>query len=89
MVAADWLGEVKEGWLPHTIMVPFAFEGEYTVKSVAEAGQYNIDKTIAVLTDASGEEIEVNMYQKWPVKVAIQSSRMVCQSWQLSQVVLR
>ncbi len=43
VVAADWLGEVKEGWLPHKIMVPFSFKGEYTVKSVAEAGQYNID----------------------------------------------
>ena len=31
VVAADWLGEVKEGWLPHKIMVPFAFKGEYTV----------------------------------------------------------
>ena len=71
VVAADWLGEVKEGWLPHKIMVPFAFKGEYTVKSVAEAGQYNIDHTIAVLTNAAGEDIEVNMYQKWPVKVAI------------------
>ena len=71
VAAADWLGEVKEGWLPHKIMVPFSFKGEYTVKSVAEAGQYNIDQTIAVLTDASGEDIEVNMYQKWPVKVAI------------------
>ena len=71
VVAADWLGEVKEGWLPHKIMVPFAFKGEYTVKSVAEAGQYNIDKVIAVLTDASGEDVEVTMWQKWPVKVAI------------------
>ena len=38
VVAADWLGEVKEGWLPHKIMVPFSFRGEYTVKSVAPAG---------------------------------------------------
>ena len=37
VIAADWLGEVKEGWLPHKIMVPFSFKGEYTVKSVAEA----------------------------------------------------
>ena len=28
--AASWLGEVKEGWLPHKIMVPFSFKGEYT-----------------------------------------------------------
>ena len=71
VVAADWLGEVKEGWLPHKIMVPFAFKGEYTVKSVAEAGQYNIDKVVAVLTDADGEDVNVTMWQKWPVKVAV------------------
>ncbi len=71
VVAADWLGEVKEGWLPHKIMVPFAFKGEYTVKSVAEAGQYNIDKVVAVLTNADGEDVDVTMWQKWPVKVAV------------------
>lgn len=71
VVAADWLGEVKEGWLPHKIMVPFSFKGTYTVKSVVAAGQYNIDHTIAVLTDESGEDVPVTMVQKWPVKVAI------------------
>ena len=71
VIAADWLGEVKEGWLPHKIMVPFSFQGEYTVKSVAAAGQYNIDTVIAVLTGADGEDVDVTMTQKWPVKVAI------------------
>jgi len=71
VVAADWLGEVKEGWLPHKIMVPFSFAGEYTVKEVAPAGSYTIDKTVAVLTSADGEEVPVTMIQKWPVKVAI------------------
>ena len=71
VVAADWLGEVKEGWLPHKIMVPFSFKGEYTVKSIAPAGEYTIVETIAVLTDASGEDVNVSMCQKWPVKVAI------------------
>ena len=71
VVAADWLGEVKEGWLPHKIMVPFSFKGTYTVKSIVAAGQYNIDHTIAVLTDESGEDVPVTMVQKWPVKVAI------------------
>ena len=75
VIAADWLGEVKEGWLPHKIMVPFSFRGEYTVKEVAPAGEYNIDKVIAVLTDASGEDVEVTMTQKWPVKVAIKNYR--------------
>ncbi len=71
VAAADWLGEVKEGWLPHKIMVPFAFKGEYTVKSVAKAGQYKIDDTVAVLTDENGEDVAVTMTQKWPVKVAV------------------
>ncbi len=71
VIAADWLGEVKEGWLPHKIMVPFSFRGEYTVKSVKEAGQYNVDETIAVLVNEEGEEVPVNMTQKWPVKLAV------------------
>ena len=71
VVAADWLGEVKEGWLPHKIMVPFSFQGTYTVKSVVPAGQYNIDTVIAVLTGEDGEDVDVTMTQKWPVKVAI------------------
>ena len=71
--AADWLGEVQEGWLSHKIMVPFKFDGEYTVKSIAPAGSYNIDTQIAVLTDAEGEEHTVTMVQKWPVKVAVRA----------------
>jgi V/A-type H+-transporting ATPase subunit A len=73
VAAADWLGEVQEGWLPHKIMVPFKFEGEYTVKSVAPAGKYKIDDVMAVLTDESGEDVKVTMVQKWPVKVAIKA----------------
>ncbi len=75
VAAADWLGEVKEGWLPHKIMVPFSFKGEYTVESIAEAGSYNIDKEIAVLVNADGEKVPVTMTQKWPVKVAIKGYR--------------
>ena len=69
--ASDFLGEVKEGWLPHKIMVPFSFKGEYTVKSVAAEGDYNIDATVAVLSDDQGQEVRVTMVQKWPVKVAV------------------
>ena len=73
VIAGDWLGEVKEGWLPHKIMVPFSFQGDFTVKTVKESGQYNIDTTIAVLVNAEGEEVPVTMTQKWPVKVAVKS----------------
>ncbi|MBQ7194290.1 MAG: V-type ATP synthase subunit A [Bacteroidales bacterium] len=71
--AGDWLGEVKEGWLPHKIMVPFSFKGEYTVKKVVPAGQYNIDTVIATLVNEDGEDVPVTMTQKWPVKVAIKA----------------
>ncbi len=75
VVAADWLGEVKEGWLPHKIMVPFAFQGEYTVKSVAPAGEYTVDQTVAVLTGPDGEDVNVTMTQRWPVKLAVKAYR--------------
>ena len=71
VIAADWLGGVEEGWLPHKIMVPFSFKGTYTVKSVKEEGEYNVDTVIAVLTNEDGEDVNVTMTQKWPVKVAI------------------
>jgi V/A-type H+/Na+-transporting ATPase subunit A len=73
--AATWLGEVNENGQPHKIMVPFVFEGTYTVKSVVAAGQYKIIDTIAVLTDAEGNDVNVNMIQRWPVKRPITAFR--------------
>lgn len=70
-VSATWLGEVDENHQPHKIMVPFTFEGEYTVKSIVSAGEYMIMDTIAVLTDANGKDHNVTMVQKWPVKKPI------------------
>ncbi|MDL2266263.1 V-type ATP synthase subunit A, partial [Parabacteroides sp. OttesenSCG-928-G21] len=71
VIAGDWLGEVEENFQPHKIMVPFTFEGTYTVKSVVGEGQYTVIDTIAVITDESGKDIDINMIQKWPVKRAI------------------
>ena len=73
--AAAWLGEVDENHQPHKIMVPFVFEGTYTVKSIAKAGEYTINEVMAVLTDADGVDHEVTMVQKWPVKKAILAYR--------------
>ena len=71
VTASSWLGEVKEQWVMHKIMVPFTMTDSYTVKSVAEAGKYKITDTMAVLTDAEGRDHEVTMVQKWPVKQAV------------------
>lgn len=73
--AATWLGEVDENTQAHKIMVPFVFEGKYTVKSIVAEGQHKIHDTIAVLTNSEGEDVKVTMVQKWPVKRAITAFR--------------
>ncbi|MBQ7878193.1 MAG: V-type ATP synthase subunit A [Bacteroidaceae bacterium] len=70
--AAAWLGSVEENHQPLKIMAPFALEGEWTVKSIATAGEYRITDTIAVIVSADGEEKSLNMIQKWPVRVAME-----------------
>ncbi|MBN1927482.1 MAG: V-type ATP synthase subunit A [Prolixibacteraceae bacterium] len=75
VVAADWLGEVDENGQPHKIMVPFVFEGVYTVKSVVEKGQYKINDEVAVLTNSDGDNVSVTMVQRWPVKQPIKAYR--------------
>ena len=69
--AGDWLGEVKEQWVMHKIMVPFIMQGSYTVKSIVAAGEYKVTDTIAVVVDADNNEYNITMVQKWPVKQAI------------------
>ena len=69
--AGSWLGEVDENFQPHKIMVPFNLDGQFTVKSVVAAGEYKILDKIAVIVDADGNEKDITMVQKWPVKKAI------------------
>ena len=69
--SSAWLGQVDENFQPLKIMVPFTLEGTYTVKSLAAEGNYTIEETIAVLTDEKGNDINVNMIQRWPVKKAM------------------
>ncbi len=80
--AGDFLGWVTEGifdnkTMPgHKIMVPFAFRGVYTVKTIAPAGDYTVTEAIAeLLPEASklpgAPARPVTMLQRWPVKVPI------------------
>ncbi|MFW5683931.1 MAG: V-type ATP synthase subunit A [Spirochaetota bacterium] len=68
---ADTLGTVPEGMFEHRIMVPFNRYGTFTVKKVAAEGEYVVTDEIAVLEDASGNEVSVTMMFEWPVKRAI------------------
>ena len=68
VVGGDVLGTVPETPVVlHKIMVPPTLKG--TLKSVAEAGSYNVKQTIAVLVKDDGTEVELTMSQRWPVRV--------------------
>ena len=89
VIAGDWLGNVKENWLDHKIMVPFKFEGEYTVESVAAEGEYTIKDVIATLKDKEGEIHNVTMVQKWPVKLAIKAYKNKPRPFRLLETGIR
>ena len=69
--AGDWLGEVKENWLVHKIMVPFGLKNSAKLTSIAAEGQYTVEDVIATLETEDNKKIEVKMHQKWPVKVPL------------------
>ncbi len=65
--AGDSLGTVQETDIVlHKIMVPPSLKG--TVKRI-EAGEFTVDETVCVLTLENGEEKELTLMQKWPVRV--------------------
>ena len=71
--AGSAVGTVPEGIFDHRIMVPFDFEGSGTVKSVAAAGACRACDTIAVVTGANGDERDISMIMRWPVKVEVRA----------------
>ncbi|MDD3107205.1 MAG: V-type ATP synthase subunit A, partial [Bacilli bacterium] len=73
VIAGDWIGNVKENWLDHKIMIPFKLEGEFTIEKIAESGEFTILDTIAEIKDKNGKVEKVTMMQHWPVKLAIKS----------------
>ena len=89
VIAGDWLGNVKENWLDHKIMVPFKFEGEYTVESVAKEGEYTINDVVATLKDKEGEIHNVTMVQKWPVKLAVKAYKNKPRPFRLLETGIR
>ena len=69
--AGEYVGSVPEGAFTHKIFVPFYLLGNYTVKSIVPAGSYTLKDKIAVLTDEKGNDVEIGLSFKWPVKRAI------------------
>ena len=69
--AGEYIGTVPEGPFTHKIFVPFYLLGNYTLKSIAEKGEYTVNETVAVITDDRGRDIPVSMSFRWPVKRAV------------------
>ncbi len=70
--AGDTLGTVPEGMFTHRIMVPFNFQGSWTIEDIISAGSQTIEKRVATLKGDKRTR-EVSMLQEWPVKIPITS----------------
>lgn len=68
--AGETFGTVPEGRFTHKIMIPFDTEGEVEVVWIQE-GSFTVDTVVARVKNERGEEIALNMYQKWPVRHSI------------------
>ena len=71
LIAGDRIGSVPEGIFKHYIMLPFSFQGSWEVVSVVPVGTYKLHDSVAKVKNTRGEEREVTMVQKWPVKIPI------------------
>lgn len=64
--AGDIIGSVKETVLvDHRIMVPHKVSGK--IKEI-KSGEFTVEETVAVVEDAKGEEHELKLLQRWPVR---------------------
>ena len=69
------LGRVPESEFTHYIMVPFDFQGEYTVESIVAEGDFTIADKIATVKDGKGNKIDLTMKFEWPVKLPVRAYR--------------
>ena len=77
VVRGDEVGEVKEQFFSHKIMVPFSLRGRLRITWIAPPGSYRIEELIAKAADETGKEMDICMLQKWPVKIALQQGKKV------------
>ncbi|MDO4987914.1 MAG: V-type ATP synthase subunit A [Synergistes sp.] len=62
----DFIGSVKETVLvEHKIMVPHGVSGK--IKTIG-SGEFTVEETVAVVTDAGGNDHEIKLLQRWPVR---------------------
>ncbi|MDP3742526.1 MAG: V-type ATP synthase subunit A [Candidatus Micrarchaeota archaeon] len=62
----DVIGTVKEFDSEHRIMLPPKISGR--IESI-ESGKFTVEDTVAVVKDKNDKNVEVQMMQKWPVRI--------------------
>jgi len=75
LTAGMAIGTVPEGQFVHKIMVPFAESGEVEITWIVE-GNYAVDAPIARIRNEKGEERDITMIQRWPVRRPIPESML-------------
>ncbi len=73
----DEIGFTMEGRFHHSIMLPFALYGEYTITWMAPAGSYTVAEPVARVKGPHGDEHDVSMMQKWSVKAPLMAGKKV------------
>ncbi|MBR5969871.1 MAG: V-type ATP synthase subunit A [Lachnospiraceae bacterium] len=70
--AGSTIGTVPEGLFTNHIMVPFTLKGDdWKVKTVKEAGTYNVHANICTIENGRGETRDLTMVFTQPVKQAV------------------
>jgi V/A-type H+-transporting ATPase subunit A len=68
VVGGDIIGTVQEtAVVLHKIMIPPKMSG--VIESVVPEGAYTVADTVAVLKTDKGESLNLNMIQRWPVRI--------------------
>lgn len=68
VIPGDVLGTVQEtSAILHKVMVPPGITGSLTK---IETGEFTVEDIVAVVEDANGVKHELNMMQRWPVRIA-------------------
>lgn len=67
LIAGQAIGSVQEGHIAHKIMIPFNEPGNIEILWIQQ-GSFSIDIPIARIRTEDGKEIEITMFQKWPIR---------------------
>ncbi|MCP4396936.1 MAG: V-type ATP synthase subunit A [bacterium] len=67
LVAGQMIGTVPEGQFLHKIMIPFSEKAEVEIVWIQQ-GSFTINTPVARIQAEGGEERELTMVQRWPVR---------------------